>query len=91
MPTAKCGLPAVPMDMTVTLRKCPASLPLTAEACQHTASIGSISLPHVLYSPPLPPTKPIGHCGPIDPCDSTLKIVACKPCLLNNKCSDDNK
>ena len=42
------------MDMPATLWKCPASLPLTAEARQSSASVGSISPPRILRSAPTP-------------------------------------
>ena len=40
------------MDTPATLWKCPTFLPLNTEARQPTASIGSISLPRALRSPP---------------------------------------
>ena len=39
-------MPAATMDVPATLRQRPASSSLTAEACQPTASVGSISLDH---------------------------------------------
>ena len=43
----ECGLPAATMDMPATSRKHPASSPHTTEALQPTASVGSISPPHI--------------------------------------------
>ena len=42
------------MDMPAITQKCPASSPLNTEAHQPTASIGSISMPHLLHSAPTP-------------------------------------
>ena len=49
--TAECGPPEVTMDMPANSWKSPTSSPHTGEACQPTASIGSISLPFALHSP----------------------------------------
>ena len=49
--TAERGLLAVMMDTPTISRKCLASTPHTAKACQSTTSIGSISLPCASHSP----------------------------------------
>ena len=64
VPTVKHGPPAVTMDMSATLWKLPTSSPLTAEGCQHTTSIRSISLPRVLRSPPTPHAHPFPSLPP---------------------------
>ena len=59
--TIEHKLPAAIKAMPATSWKHPASLPLSAEACQLTTSIRSISPPYILHSPspfnsPLTPT-----------------------------------
>ena len=52
MSVAKHGLPTTTMDTPTTLQKRPASSPLTVEARQPTASVGSIFPPRALRSAP---------------------------------------